>query len=80
MILGTIIYTVVIPTNLFFPESPWKDKNINLALYSKRSLSDKFNLYWRLLKENGEIEVIMMVNGTTYAGKKQHFVILYIII
>ncbi|XP_052758025.1 uncharacterized protein LOC113522394 isoform X2 [Galleria mellonella] len=49
-------------------KAPWKDKNINLALYSKKELSKQFRLFWRILKEDDEIEVVMMVNGTTYAA------------
>ncbi|XP_075986208.1 DOMON-like domain-containing protein nahoda isoform X1 [Anticarsia gemmatalis] len=49
-------------------KSPWKDKQVNLGLYSKREMSKEFNLYWRILKEDAEIEVIMMVNGTSYAA------------
>ncbi|KAM3958019.1 LOW QUALITY PROTEIN: DOMON-like domain-containing protein nahoda [Aphomia sociella] len=49
-------------------KTPWKDKNINLSLYSKKELSKQFRLFWRILKEDDEIEVIMMVNGTTYAA------------
>ncbi|XP_060807673.1 uncharacterized protein LOC106141451 isoform X2 [Amyelois transitella] len=49
-------------------KAPWKDKNINLGLYSRKELSKQFRLYWRVLKEEGELEVVMMVNGTTYAA------------
>ncbi|CAH0598382.1 unnamed protein product [Chrysodeixis includens] len=49
-------------------KAPWKDKKVNLGLYNKREMSKQFNLYWRILKEDAEIEFIMMVNGTSYAG------------
>ncbi|XP_061384791.1 uncharacterized protein LOC116773511 isoform X2 [Danaus plexippus] len=49
-------------------KAPWKDKNINLELYTKKQLSKDFALYWRVLKEEGEMEVAMIVNGTSYAG------------
>ncbi|XP_049881200.1 uncharacterized protein LOC126377502 isoform X3 [Pectinophora gossypiella] len=49
-------------------KSPWKDKNINLALYSHRQLSPEYNLYWRIVKDQDELEVVMIVNGTSYAG------------
>ncbi|KAL0811063.1 hypothetical protein ABMA28_010340 [Loxostege sticticalis] len=49
-------------------KAPWKDKKVNLGLYTKKELSKEFNLYWRVLKDEAEIEVIMMVNGTSYAG------------
>ncbi|XP_053620328.1 uncharacterized protein LOC128680882 isoform X1 [Plodia interpunctella] len=49
-------------------KAPWKDKTINLGLYSKKELSKQFRLYWRILKEEAEVEVVMVVNGTTYAA------------
>lgn len=49
-------------------EAPWKDKTINLAMYSHRELSKLFNLYWRIVKDDQEMEVVMVVNGTSYAG------------
>nr|XP_012552133.2 uncharacterized protein LOC101739898 isoform X3 [Bombyx mori] len=49
-------------------KAPWKDKNVNLELYSKKELSKEFNLYWRILKHEAEIEFVMVVNGTSYAG------------
>ncbi|XP_046972493.1 uncharacterized protein LOC124539236 [Vanessa cardui] len=49
-------------------KAPWKDKDINLSLYSKKQLSKQFALYWRVLKEEAEMEFVMMVNGTSYAA------------
>ncbi|XP_013138418.1 PREDICTED: proteoglycan 4-like isoform X2 [Papilio polytes] len=49
-------------------KSPWKDRSIDLSLYTKKELSKQFALYWRVLKETKEIEFVMMVNGTSYAG------------
>ncbi|KPJ20098.1 Cell surface glycoprotein 1 [Papilio machaon] len=49
-------------------KSPWKDKAIDLALYTKKELSKQFALYWRILKDSKEIEFVMIVNGTSYAG------------
>ncbi|XP_050356652.1 uncharacterized protein LOC126777614 isoform X5 [Nymphalis io] len=49
-------------------KAPWKDKDINLSLYSKKQLSKQFALYWRVLKEEAEMEFVMIVNGTSYAA------------
>ncbi|XP_063630295.1 uncharacterized protein LOC134801598 isoform X2 [Cydia splendana] len=49
-------------------KSPWKDKNLNLDRYSRRELSPDFNLYWRVIQHEQELEVVMIVNGTSYAG------------
>lgn len=51
-----------------FPGSPIKSMEIDYDLYTKRDLSDRFTLYWRILKEEKEIEVIMVVKGTSYAA------------
>lgn len=42
--------------------------NIDFDLYKYRKLSDTFRLYWRILRERKEIEVAMVVNGTSYVG------------
>ncbi|XP_063547192.1 uncharacterized protein LOC134754755 isoform X4 [Cydia strobilella] len=49
-------------------KSPWKDKNLSLDRYSRRELSPDFNLYWRVIPHEQELEVVMIVNGTSYAG------------
>ncbi|XP_047998582.1 uncharacterized protein LOC125235942 isoform X4 [Leguminivora glycinivorella] len=49
-------------------KSPWKDKALNFDLYSRRELSPDFNLYWRVVQHEQELEVVMVVNGTSYAG------------
>jgi hypothetical protein len=33
-----------------------------------RELSDKLTLHWRLLKEVGEVEMVLRVKGTSWAG------------
>ncbi|GLV40155.1 nahoda [Carabus blaptoides fortunei] len=48
--------------------SPIKTMAIDFDLYNYRTLSDTFRLYWRILRERKEIEVIMIVNGTSYVG------------
>ncbi|RVE45012.1 hypothetical protein evm_010330 [Chilo suppressalis] len=49
-------------------KAPWKDKKLNLGLYTKKELSKEFNIFWRIIKEDAELEVVMVVNGTSYAG------------
>ena len=41
---------------------------IFLGLYTERKLSEKLHLYWRILKDLGEIEVVMKVKGQSWAG------------
>ncbi|XP_045519064.1 uncharacterized protein LOC123710853 isoform X1 [Pieris brassicae] len=49
-------------------KAPWKDKALNLGLYSKRELSKDFSLYWRIIRDLQEVEIVMIVNGTSYAA------------
>lgn len=42
--------------------------DLDFTAYSKRDLSSTFTLYWRILKEQQELEVVMVVNGTSYVG------------
>jgi outer membrane biosynthesis protein TonB len=42
--------------------------DMDFTAYSKRDLSSTFTLYWRILKEQQELEVVMVVNGTSYVG------------
>lgn len=48
--------------------SPIKSTEIDFTVYTERKLSDTFRLYWRILKEHKELEVVMVVNGTSYAA------------
>lgn len=48
--------------------SPVKSTEIDFTVYTERKLSDTFRLYWRILKEHKELEVVMVVNGTSYAA------------
>lgn len=48
--------------------SPVKSTEIDFTVYTERKLSDTFHLYWRILKEHKELEVVMVVNGTSYAA------------
>lgn len=45
-----------------------KTMDIDFGLYKQKKLSNTFMLYWRILKEHKEIEVVMVVNGTSYAA------------
>lgn len=51
-----------------FLESAIRSTEIDFDWYSKRELSNDFHLHWRILKEDQEIEIVMVVNGTGYAG------------
>ncbi|XP_066143136.1 uncharacterized protein [Euwallacea fornicatus] len=48
--------------------SPVKSAEIDFDLYNERKLSDTFKLYWRILKDQRELEAVMVVNGTSYAA------------
>ena len=41
---------------------------IQEGLYTNKVISENYQLFWRLLKDQGEIEVVMKVNGTGYVG------------
>lgn len=41
---------------------------IDFELYTEKKLSDTFRLYWRILKEHKELEVVMVANGTSYVA------------
>lgn len=57
-----------IKTILFFAESPIKSKDLDLSLYSTKQLSPDYRIHWRILKEKNEIEIIAVVNGTSWVG------------
>ena len=54
--------------SFYFSESSLKSKTIQEGLYTKRELSPTFTLMWRILRDLNEIEVVMKVKGTGYAG------------
>lgn len=54
--------------NVFFTGSPVKSAEIDFDLYSEKQLSETFKLYWRILKEQKELEAVLVVNGTSYAA------------
>jgi hypothetical protein len=37
-------------------------------VYQSKKLSDDYMAHWRILKENKEIEVVLVVNGTSWVG------------
>lgn len=48
--------------------SPIKSKSVQLGLYTKKEVSEKLAIYWRILKEDNEIEMVLKLNGTSYAA------------
>lgn len=49
-------------------ESAIKSTDIDYSLYTSKQLSPDYKVYWRILKEQKEIEVVMVVNGTSWVG------------
>ena len=45
-----------------------KATSIQEGLYTERQISDKYRIMWRILKEENEIEVVMVAKGTGYVG------------
>nr|CAD7200768.1 unnamed protein product [Timema douglasi] len=48
--------------------SPMKSTELDFASYTKRELSSTFHLYWQVLHDLGEVEMVMVVNSTSYVG------------
>lgn len=53
---------------MFYLGSPVKSMDLDFTAYSKRDLSSTFTLYWKIMREQQELEVVMVVNGTSYVG------------
>jgi hypothetical protein len=49
-------------------ESPIKSTDIDFSLYTTKTLTPDFKIHWRLLKEQKEIEMVLVVNGTSWVG------------
>lgn len=49
-------------------ESPIKSKDLDLSQYSTKQLSPGYRIHWRILKERNEIEIVAIVNGTSWVG------------
>ena len=45
-----------------------KATSIQEGLYTGRKISDNYRILWRILKEENEIEVVMVAKGTGYVG------------
>lgn len=54
--------------NIFHTESVLKSTDIDFTLYRSRQLSPDYRIHWRILKEQKEIEMVMVVNGTSWAA------------
>lgn len=64
-----LIYSVIMCfCVLFFAESPIKSKELDLSQYSTKQLSPDYRIHWRILKEKNEIEIVAVVNGTSWVG------------
>lgn len=51
-----------------FTESPIKSKDLDLSQYSTKQLSPDYRIHWRILKDKNEIEIVAIVNGTSWVG------------
>lgn len=49
-------------------ESPIKSTDIDFSLYTTKTLTPDFKIHWRILKEQKEIEMALVVNGTSWVG------------
>jgi hypothetical protein len=49
-------------------ESPIKSTDIDFSLYTQKTLTPDFKIHWRILKEQKEIEMVLVVNGTSWVG------------
>lgn len=65
---GLIIIIFVLISNLSKKGSPVKSTELDLDAYTSRRFSDDFVFYWRILKEAGEVEGVLVVNGTSWVG------------
>ncbi|KAH7971442.1 hypothetical protein HPB49_024151 [Dermacentor silvarum] len=49
-------------------QSPITRDGLKWSEYHSRKLSDNFSLYWKILRQSSEIEMVMKVKGTSYAA------------
>lgn len=49
-------------------ESSIKSTKLDLSLYKTKQLSPDYRIHWRILKDQKEIEIVMIVNGTSWVG------------
>jgi len=45
-----------------------KTRQLQEGLYTRRDLSEKLTLYWRILQEAQEVEMVLRLNGTSWAA------------
>lgn len=53
---------------IFAVESAFKSTDIDYSLYTSKQLSPDYSVFWRILKEQKEIEIVLKVNGTSWVG------------
>ena len=58
----------ILTLSSFSSASAVKATSIQEGLYTERQISDKYRILWRILKEENEIEVVMVAKGTGYVG------------
>lgn len=46
----------------------FRKTDLDLSIYQMKQLSPDYKMYWRLLEDQKEIEVVLKVNGTSYVG------------
>lgn len=51
-----------------YTESPIKSKDLDLSQYSSKQLSPDYRIHWRILKDKNEIEIVAVVNSTSWIG------------
>lgn len=47
-------------------KSPFRNTDIDFSVYKNKQLSPDFKLFWRILEDSKEIEVVMQANSTTW--------------
>lgn len=55
-------------TNVLLSESPIKSTDLDYSLYTTKTLTPDYKIHWRILKEQKEIEMVLVVNGTSWVG------------
>lgn len=46
----------------------FRKTDLDLSIYQMKQLSPDYKMFWRLLEEQKEIEVVLKVNGTSWVG------------
>lgn len=63
-----MLYNEFIGVFFLSAESPIKSKDLDLSQYSTKQLSPDYRIHWRILKDKKEIEIVAVVNGTSWVG------------